>query len=124
MAVAHFNGYRGGVIYIDFRSAPNHLVYRKGQLIAETTIQGGITRDEAQSAIASYVSGEFSQRLLRDGMIPVMGEDESLGEIPTDELLVIIDEISRQDRKLRLLFHADRDTRVGDKLQISMDLRT
>lgn len=123
IASAAQNIFEDEPLVVQFAAEPNPLVFSRGDRIVETVIDGRMTEEAIANAIANFVRSNVSETALRAGMIPVLGSDAPLGEIPREEFNTVVREIRNANRLVRLIVVASADIRAGDQLRVRLDLR-
>ncbi len=73
--------------------------------------------------IVRFLGSELRNRALDDGMIPAVGMPQPLGEISQEVLQGIVTDIVETGRVIRVRFHANKQTRAGDRLTLDIRLR-
>ncbi|MCH8977852.1 MAG: DUF3084 domain-containing protein [Armatimonadetes bacterium] len=118
-----FNSFLGEWVRIRVEVVPNPVVYEEGDLIIEARIDG---RDGVQGVyekLVPFMANELRDRALNDGMIPADGMPQPLGAISQEELQGIVTDIVEAGRVIRIRFHAQKQTRAGDRLTLDIRLR-
>lgn len=117
------NSFAGEFVRIGISVLPNTVVYKQGQVIAETRIDG--LQDERQilAELNNFVRNKVAQQAIKDQMIPAAGKESGLGEVDSDEVVRLVNELKSYGRPLRVQALAAKVTRRADRLQISFRLR-
>ncbi len=100
---------------------PNPVVYREGDLVIETRIDGTRGVQGVTQQIVEFIARQLRERAVRDGMVPAMGRQPELGEISQEELQLVVGEVVQANRTVSLRIHARKEARASDPL--SLDLR-
>lgn len=118
LASAIFNSFQGEPVGLNIRILPNPVVYRKDQIIAETKIDGQMSQDLIVQAISRFLERELAPKARKDGMIPMMGTANPLGEFNQEDLFKLVAEIRSRPFTSRVKFVASQDTRAADRLKM------
>jgi hypothetical protein len=102
---------------------PNTVVYREGQIIVETRIDGAQDERRILDAIGDFIRDRVAPQAIKDEMIPKIGSDAGLGEVSDDEILRLVKEISALGRFVRVQAVAAQQTRRADRLQLKFVLK-
>ncbi len=98
---------------------PNPLVYRAGQTIAETRIDGRKEWADVFQQLGVFLSERVTQQAITDQMIPRVREGTPpFGEINTRQISDVVDAIRAEGRSVRLRAVAKVDTHAADPLQL------
>lgn len=98
--------------------APNPLVYRAGQMLAETRIDGRLSFDAIYGQLSRFISDAVFQRAILDRMIPRNGQEPSLGQVGAQQLIDVVTKIQQANGFTRVRALAKVDTRAADYLQL------
>ena len=112
------NAFKGEAVPLSIRILPNPTVYKKGQIIAETIIDGALTQDQIVDAITKFAQEQLAPKAVKDGMIPAIGQAHPLGEISQQDLLNLVAEIKSHQFRSRVKVVAADDLRAGDTLKL------
>lgn len=123
IARAALNSFTGEYVLLDFVWSKNKLVYPEGKLVVEKRIDGRKSRDEVFDQIEDFIRTNVRAQVLRDGMIPPLGRNSQLGNIPRDQLLELIEEVRSNNQMVRLQAIAKQDTMAGDQLELLFRVR-
>ncbi|MCH8980290.1 MAG: DUF3084 domain-containing protein [Armatimonadetes bacterium] len=118
-----FNSFAGEWVRVSVKVLPNPVVYEEGDLIIEARIDGRDGVQGASEKIVRFMGNELRNRALADGMIPAVGMPQPLGELSQEVLQRIVTDIVDAGRVIRVRFHAQRQTRAGDRLTLDIRLR-
>lgn len=108
-------------IYVEARRNP--IVYSQGQLITEFAIQGGRSESLLADDLIDFIQNTLAPKAIADGMVPVKGSDQPLGEIPSDQLIATVQSLRGLNRQARVQFISSRETRAGDSLVVEIIVR-
>jgi uncharacterized protein len=110
------------VLKLEFR--PNPIVFRKGEIITETRIDGRSSEIEILNSIREFLRAYVNTRARVRKMIAVQAKDgDSFGEFTQDQLLRAVASVKAVTRQARLVAIAKQDTRAGDPLEITLEVR-
>jgi predicted nucleic acid-binding Zn-ribbon protein len=123
VAYSSLNAFRGEPVSLDVVLYPNPVIYRPGQVVAESRVDG--RRDEAEifRQVSDLVSSKVRERARLDRMIPRSGADEAFGSVPGEMMLRLVSDVKAAERPVRLLALAANETRAGDPLKLSFQIR-
>lgn len=123
IARTFLNAFKAEFVPLILEIRPNPIVYRQGQLVIDVLIDGRETEQQVADRIAAFISTELRSKAIKDGMLPRVGRENELGEIPRQQLIAMVRGIKDVDRIARLQFFAERQTRAADYLVLSFRLR-
>ncbi|MCW5937173.1 MAG: DUF3084 domain-containing protein [Fimbriimonadaceae bacterium] len=123
IATSILNAFLGEPVPLTITIAPNPVVYKQGETVAEARIAGGRPLHEILVDISSFAREKLAPEAMKDGLLPVQGSPEPLGEIPLSELLGLAEQIQSVNRTLRVQFVAAQETRAADRLKLQFRLR-
>jgi hypothetical protein len=123
IARAPANIFSGEWLPITVDVLPNTVVYREGQIIVETRIDGAQDERRILDAIGDFIRDRVAPQAIKDEMIPKIGSDAGLGEVSDDEILRLVKEISALGRFVRVQAVAAQQTRRADRLQLKFVLK-
>lgn len=103
---------------------PNPIVFRKGEIIAETPIDGRGSELEIRRTIREFLRTFVNTKARSRKMIPVQTRDgETFGEFSEEQYFNAAVQAKKIPRTLRLVAVAQDDIRAGDPLQILLEFR-
>jgi uncharacterized protein (DUF3084 family) len=123
IATARYNAFKNEFVPIKPDIYYNPVIYRNGQIIAETRINGAATEHEIVDQVAIFVKQKVEDRARRDHMIPIEGREDAFGAVSSDELLKIVRQIKSTNRDVGLVAYVQKDTRAADPLDLAFRLR-
>jgi len=123
VARAIMNAFQGEWVRIMIDVRPNPVVYRLGEFIIETRVDGRDGVQAVTEAIVNFMSNQLRQRAESDGMVPAIGRPTELGSISQETLQQIVRDIVDTERTITVRFHAAADTKAGDLLTLDVRLR-
>ncbi|MGQ9454855.1 MAG: DUF3084 domain-containing protein [Armatimonadota bacterium] len=102
----------------------NTLVYRKGDKIAEATIDGRVSEGRVLLAVISFLQNEVSRAAISAGIVPVSNPDPrmSLGSDPrtqVEALMAVVDRIKAVNAKVRVEAYATSDIFAAGPLNMT-----
>lgn len=103
---------------------PNPIVFRKGEIIAETPIDGRGSELEIRKTIREFLRTFVNTKARSRKMIPVQTRDgETFGEFSEEQYFNASVQAKKIPRILRLVAVAQDDIRAADPLQILLEFR-
>lgn len=102
----------------------NKLVYRKGDLIASTTLNGRLSEGRVLLAVIGFLQNEVSVAGLKAGIIPVSNPDPraSLGADPRTQvegLMAVVDQVKAQGTRVNVEAYASADVYAAGPLSMT-----
>lgn len=119
------NTIAGEQVPVEPRMCINKLVYKKGDFIASTKINGRLSEGRVMLSLLRFVQGDISKAGIQKNIIPVtnsMGSQEDLVQNPQrqlDDLLTVVDQIRSKSGQTMVDVYACKNIHVSDVL--SMD---
>ena len=102
----------------------NPIVFRKGEIVTESKIDGRMSDIEILNGIRDFLRTFVNTKARTRHMIPVLARDgESYGEFTQDQLLSAVAAVKAVPRLARLVAVARQDIRAGDPLDITLEVR-
>jgi len=98
-------------------------VYRQGQVLAESAIDGKRDQAEIFSKVSEFLGTKVNERAKQDRMLPRAGTDEEFGSITAKEILDLVGRVRAADRRVTLRAMVDSDTRAADPLKLRFGIR-
>jgi uncharacterized protein (DUF3084 family) len=123
VAYSSLNAFQGEPVSLEVGLFPNPVVYREGQVVAESRIDGQRQEKEIFRQLSEFIGTQIRERAKRDNMIARRGSDESFGQMTPDEMLDLVALVRAADRPVRLVAVATSDTRAGDPLRLQFRIR-
>jgi hypothetical protein len=123
VANAFANTFEGEWVPLDIKPYRNPLVYKRNDMVAEARINGGDSEETILQEISDFLRNTVHPKALKDNMIPVSGQEQSLGEVAPNEIYGLVKSIRDMGRPVRLAALATSDTRAGDPLQLRFRVR-
>ncbi len=101
----------------------NPIVFRKGEIVAETKIDASGSDNQIRATIHEFLATFVNTRARVRRMIPVVSKDgESYGNFTEEQFFTIFERVKTITRQARLVAVAQSDTRAGDPLLIDLEL--
>lgn len=123
IASSIINQFAGEPVYVQIAVQPNSVVYRQGQVIAETKIDGAWDEKRILAAIGEFIRDKVGPKALEDKMIPAIGSDAPLGEVDDNQIVSLMQLIKDYGRSVRVQALAAGETRRADRLRLEFRLR-
>ena len=123
IARAAVNSFKGEDALVSVETYPNRVVYAAGQVMFEGRVDGALTKAQIVQQLTSLILTGLRSKVIADGVIPATGQDSELGEITSEQILEIAEQLKAFGRKARVQFVSKAPTRRGDKLKIEYRLR-
>ena len=123
VATCELNSYLGDPVPIDVHPYNNPIIYKRSDKVAETMINGNQSVATIVQHISDFLTTTLKPKALKDGMIPVAGQEQTFGNVPLTDLIDLADQINNSGRPIRLTAYAANDTRAGDSLRLSFRWR-
>lgn len=121
VATSSLNAFAGEPVSLEVNAFANPLVYRSGQVVAETRIDGKSDEEVIYQHIADFLKTNVREKLKQSRLLPTA--DNSYGSMDASQLLKIVRDVRIADRLIRLQVLADSDTRAGDPVRLSFRIR-
>lgn len=122
VAYSSLNAFKGEPVSLDVVLYPNPVVYKHGQLVAESRVDGRRDDSEIYRQVADFVGPKLRERARQDRMIP-KGLNLSPVEVPGETLMKLVGDVKAAERPVRLVALAASDTRAGDELKLAFQVR-
>ena len=123
IARAAVNSFKGEDALVSVEAYPNRVVYAAGQVMFEGRVDGALTKAQIVQQVTSLILTGLRSKVISDGVIPATGQDSELGEITSEQILEIAEQLKAFGRKARVQFVSKAPTRRGDKLKIEYRLK-
>ncbi len=124
IAKASVNLFGSEPVPLEIISLPNPLVFRKGEIVAESKIDGRLSEIEALNGIREFLRTFVNTKARSRNMIPIQARDGlSYGIFPQEQLLSTVAKVKQVTRVVRLVAIARQDIRAGDSLDIDIEVR-
>ena len=124
IARAAVNRFGTEPITLEIDILPNPIVFRKGEIVTESKIDGRSSEIEILNGIREFLRTYVNAKARSRKMIPVQSRDgESFGEFTQAQLLSAVAMVKAVPRQLRLVAVARQDIRAGDPLDVDIEVR-
>jgi hypothetical protein len=118
VANSTFNTFAGESVCLSIRAHPNPVVYKHGQTIAETRINGRLSEYEVLQQITEFLSNNVSAQAKKVNMVLVVSTREPAMAVTMPELLELVKAIRLTGRTVKLIAQADGDIRAAGPLKL------
>lgn len=121
-AVCAYNALPGEQVKVEFLLYLNKIIYYKGDLIAETKINGRLSEGRVLIELINFLQGDLSRTALKAGLIPVATSisrqpaEQNPDEV--DEEMAIVERIKAMNGPARLAVYATDNIHAGDSLNV------
>lgn len=128
-AFSVFNTHPGEPVRVDFELFRNHLVFRRGDVLAETVLDGRLSEPVLFGALFSLLRDEVGAKALANNVMPrprpsdsdVIGFTEgTVGEMSVEELFRVVDRIREIAGRARVTAVAAADTWTIGPLEVDL----
>ena len=117
------NSFKGEDAPITLEAIPNRIVYVVGQVIFEGRVDGSLSKAQIIQSVTSLILEGLRSKVIKDGIVPATGQDSELGEITSDQILGIGEQLKSFGRNARVQFVSTAPTHRGDKLKLEYRLK-
>jgi uncharacterized protein (DUF3084 family) len=121
IAVASFNSYEHEPIAIDVLVRPNPVIYRRGEVLEQTDLNGEASDTEIIRELTAF-GASLRDKAEHDQMIPRSSGD-AFGSVPADQVLTLVNGVRQAGRVVRLQAIVQSDTRAADPLRLDFRFR-
>lgn len=122
VAYSSLNAFKGEPVSLDVILYPNPVIYKHGQLVAESRVDGRRDDSEIYRQVADFVGPKLRERTRQDKMIPRGTELAAMG-VSGETLMKLVGDVKAAERPVRLIALAASDTRAGDELKLAFQVR-
>ncbi|MEO7453989.1 MAG: DUF3084 domain-containing protein [Fimbriimonadales bacterium] len=102
---------------------PNRTVFSNGETVAETVINGSNSEEEILDAIILFLRTDVRLAAQEAGMIPVQGQDVSIGEITYMQMTDLVRRIRQRGGPAKVVAEAAGPTKSADSLTLRFQVR-
>jgi len=95
---------------------PNRRVFNEGEVVAQTVIDGSLAEEEILNQIILFLRTKVRTSAEDSGMIPVQGEDVSIGEITYSQMIELVRKIRQKGGPAKVIAEAARTTKSAESL--------
>jgi uncharacterized protein (DUF3084 family) len=122
VASSSLNAFRNEPVSLEVGVFPNPVVYSKGQVVAESRIDGSRDTDAIYSQLEDLFRVKIRNRAIEDKMVATMGTDQ-FGEVKFNDIYHLLSQVKDADRLVRVQALAVDDIRAGDPLRLEYRVR-
>lgn len=123
VATSSLNAFAGEVVSLDIVSAPNPLVYRRNQTVAETEIDADQTEDRILAQLSAFYNGRVRERATQSRMVPRAGSAAPFGGLSDAEVFSLVQRVKKAGGAVRVMAVAETDLRAADPLRLEFRVR-
>jgi uncharacterized protein (DUF3084 family) len=118
IATSYYNYFKGETLPVPLTVNIffNRIVYNEGDIIAEGIVDGDATPEDIVDQILEFLSTQVRQNAEKAGMIPVHGQEASLGAITFEQMAALVREIESKRGQVKIIAIASRNTRSAEPL--------
>ena len=122
-AHAFWNSYKGEYIILKIISQKDPLIYKKGALLASTTINGARTAEHIFEQITRFINEKIRPKVQKEKMIPFRLPQPQYIEVPYSQMWSLIKRIKDRDEKVQLNAYIAADTRAADMIKLDFTIQ-
>jgi predicted nucleic acid-binding Zn-ribbon protein len=122
VAYSSLNAFEGEPVSLEIGVFKNPIVYRAGTNLAETRIDGSKDEPTIFRQVVQFLADRVSARVAKDQLIPRSGSEQPFGEVTTEEILNLVTQIRKADRRVLIRAQVDDDTRASDRVKLRFQL--
>lgn len=123
IATSIVNSFQGETVGLMIRPFRNPILYAQGDTIVETRIDGSLAEATIFQRVSAFLEGEVREAAIKKGMIPIIGRDNGLGAVSSDQMFQLVTQISGVGRTVRVIAIAAVETRAASPLKLDFKLR-
>jgi len=123
VARSFVNTFQGEDAIVVLEAVSNRLVYIPGQVVFEGRVDGSQSKSQIVDALSRLILDGLRPKVIQDGLVPATGHDSELGEITSDQIISIADQLKAYGRNARVQFLSKAATRRSDKLNLEYRLK-
>ncbi len=123
IARAQVNSFRGQPVPMIVSALPNPVVFKEGEVLGDTKIDGTIGVGRIFERIGELLRVQVRKRAEDAQMIPVNGREDAYGKIEPEEIFNAITSIQNLGRNVRVQILAKNETRAGGPLELEFRLK-
>lgn len=118
IATSYYNYFKGETLPVPLTVNIffNRIIYREGDIIAEGIVDADADPEDIVDQILEFLSTQVRQNAEKAGMIPVHGQEASLGAITFEQMATLVREIESKQGQVRIIAIASRNTRSAEPL--------
>jgi hypothetical protein len=95
---------------------PNRTVFSEGERVAETVIDGSMDEEQILNDIILFLRTRVRFSAEDSGMIPVQGQDVSIGEITYSQMIELVRRVKQRAGPAKVIAEASRATKSAESL--------
>ena len=120
IASAYYNYFSGEdqFLPLDINLFLNRPVYKANDVVAETTIDGSLTEDKVLDSIVEFLRTKVRVAAETAGMIPIHGQEGSLGEISFEQMATLVRQIRYRGMPTKVTAFAAKTTKSAEQLTL------
>jgi len=118
-----YNAFAGEPVSLEVAIYPNPLIYRQGQVLAESRIDGNRDQSVIFTQVSEFLGTKVNERARQDKMLPRSGADVQFGSLSPQEIIDLVQRVRAADRRVSLRAVVDSDTRAADLLHLRFAIR-
>jgi len=122
VAYAAMNTFLGEPLPLDLGVFDNPLVYPRGQVVKDASIDGHQPREQILKQLNSFAQSLKSKAKF-DQMLPKLNDPESFGSLDAGQVLQLVEDIKAHDRPVKLVAIAKSNIRAADPLDVEFRVR-
>ncbi len=122
-ATSKFNAFVGEPVALEVALFHNPVIYAEGATIADVRIDGSQSDAVIWDQLSNFFADTVRPAAQKAGMIPVSGPDGGLGTLTTGDVLQLIRRIKDVNAPVRVYAVAAKQTRAGDRLELTFRFR-
>lgn len=122
VAYSMINAFKGEPVALEVVAYQNPLVYKRGDIVAETRIDGRKDPTTIFHQITD-LGEQVRDKAKKDRMIPRLGSDELYGAVSSENVLKLVGDVKATERPVRVRAVAEENIRAGDPLRLSFIIR-
>jgi hypothetical protein len=115
---------KGEQAMVNIMLYPNRLIYRAGSAVAETTIDGSLSRGQIFGSLVQFFKSKVRSAAVGRGVIPSTDDEGqlSVGQIPGDTLFNLVDQIKDAGDRVLVRASVAKDTWSADNLVLHLSV--
>lgn len=120
IASAFYNYFSGEELFVplEINMFLNRQVYKQGDEVAETIVDGALTEDEILDAIIEFLRMKVRGSAAAAGMIPIYGHEGSLGEIGFEQVASLVRQLKAAAKPMKVKALAAKATKSAEPLML------
>lgn len=122
IAVSTINVFQGEPVWLSVASVANPLVFKKGQKIAETHVNGRLAERDIYKQIMEFLQTDVQEEAKRANMILTLRREPTF-TVDEDEIRELAKVIHLNNHSIKLVALADGETRAGGPLKLQFRLQ-